>query len=586
MPSAPLTRPIDATLSVTKAARLLGVHPNTVRAWSDAGRLRYYRINPRGDRRYRLGDLQRFLAAAENSPELGPGIATATSPGGRRGAGSSANADRGIDGRPVPTDRERLRRRADLATITALARIAADPETVDEVLRQATLVIRERGAFRSVAIHELRADRLVPRATNPTGHGRHPDLPRAYGSMGAALARAASADPGPVAGDGFGGLGDGVGGIREVSIAIPGEDGPWGVLTIGADPDGDQTAIDPDLLIELAVATGVIVEAAERVDEVAHRLHRADALRRVASDIGSRLDLDRILSGLVDHAMVLFTAIARRCSCAARRTGQRGGQPWPVGALPDAVGRLPDAIPAVDGGGRATAALRNRLPRRSARQRRPGRSHPGGFRHALHGAPLRPHELLGLLNVYHDTPHDLDRATSSTRWPPSRPGGDRDQERPELREAGHLGRPAPVDPAARRAPRRLASVAEIGQRDRDRAPPAHRLPQRPGLPPPRRGPDPGRHAGPGRRVRRRDARAAGGQVRPGHHRLGRGAPARAEPAGRRGRPPGEHDRGDRRRPRRIDAPRADDSTRTRSSASSSSRSSASTSSPTTTFGSS
>ena len=61
-------RPADATLSVTKAARLLGVHPNTVRAWSDAGRLRYYRINPRGDRRYRMGDLQRFLAAAEHPP--------------------------------------------------------------------------------------------------------------------------------------------------------------------------------------------------------------------------------------------------------------------------------------------------------------------------------------------------------------------------------------------------------------------------------------------------------------------------------------------------------------------------------------
>ena len=66
------SRPIDATLSVTKAARLLGVHPNTIRAWSDAGRLRYYRINPRGDRRYRIGDLQRFLAAAESGkpPEI------------------------------------------------------------------------------------------------------------------------------------------------------------------------------------------------------------------------------------------------------------------------------------------------------------------------------------------------------------------------------------------------------------------------------------------------------------------------------------------------------------------------------------
>jgi excisionase family DNA binding protein len=55
-------RPLDATLSVTRAAEVLGVHANTVRAWSDAGRLRYYRINPRGDRRYRQGDLQRFLA--------------------------------------------------------------------------------------------------------------------------------------------------------------------------------------------------------------------------------------------------------------------------------------------------------------------------------------------------------------------------------------------------------------------------------------------------------------------------------------------------------------------------------------------
>ena len=75
-------RPTDATLSVTKAARLLGVHPNTVRAWSDAGRLRYYRINPRGDRRYRLGDLQRFLAAAEQGPDSaaadGPAWASST----------------------------------------------------------------------------------------------------------------------------------------------------------------------------------------------------------------------------------------------------------------------------------------------------------------------------------------------------------------------------------------------------------------------------------------------------------------------------------------------------------------------------
>ena len=62
-------RPIDATLTVSKAAQVLGVHPNTIRTWSDAGRLRHYRINGRGDRRFRLGDLNHFLAAAgEGSP--------------------------------------------------------------------------------------------------------------------------------------------------------------------------------------------------------------------------------------------------------------------------------------------------------------------------------------------------------------------------------------------------------------------------------------------------------------------------------------------------------------------------------------
>ena len=92
MPISIPPRPADATLSVTKAARLLGVHPNTIRAWSDAGRLRYYRINPRGDRRYRIGDLQRFLAAAETGAVDGaPPVATGTW-GGRRTVDPAAAA--------------------------------------------------------------------------------------------------------------------------------------------------------------------------------------------------------------------------------------------------------------------------------------------------------------------------------------------------------------------------------------------------------------------------------------------------------------------------------------------------------------
>lgn len=51
----------DVLLSVAQAALLLGVHPNTIRTWTDAGRLTAYRINARGDRRYRRGEVARLL---------------------------------------------------------------------------------------------------------------------------------------------------------------------------------------------------------------------------------------------------------------------------------------------------------------------------------------------------------------------------------------------------------------------------------------------------------------------------------------------------------------------------------------------
>lgn len=44
------------------AADYLGIHVNSLKRWSDAGLLAYYRINPRGDRRYDPADLDRFLA--------------------------------------------------------------------------------------------------------------------------------------------------------------------------------------------------------------------------------------------------------------------------------------------------------------------------------------------------------------------------------------------------------------------------------------------------------------------------------------------------------------------------------------------
>jgi len=48
--------------TVREVARLLHIHPNTLRRWSDKGRIRAYRISPRGDRRFRREDIARFLA--------------------------------------------------------------------------------------------------------------------------------------------------------------------------------------------------------------------------------------------------------------------------------------------------------------------------------------------------------------------------------------------------------------------------------------------------------------------------------------------------------------------------------------------
>lgn len=54
-------------LTTGEVASLLGVHPSTVRRWSDGKLLRGYRIGPRADRRYFWKDVEAFL---RERPEL------------------------------------------------------------------------------------------------------------------------------------------------------------------------------------------------------------------------------------------------------------------------------------------------------------------------------------------------------------------------------------------------------------------------------------------------------------------------------------------------------------------------------------
>jgi excisionase family DNA binding protein len=55
-------------LTTSDVARLLNVHINTVRRWSNQGTLKTYRIGARGDRRFRREDIASFL-----SPEASVG---------------------------------------------------------------------------------------------------------------------------------------------------------------------------------------------------------------------------------------------------------------------------------------------------------------------------------------------------------------------------------------------------------------------------------------------------------------------------------------------------------------------------------
>ena len=51
----------DALLTSSETAKLLNVHINTVRKWSNLGVIPSFRIGPRCDRRFRKKDLMTFL---------------------------------------------------------------------------------------------------------------------------------------------------------------------------------------------------------------------------------------------------------------------------------------------------------------------------------------------------------------------------------------------------------------------------------------------------------------------------------------------------------------------------------------------
>jgi len=52
---------MEELMRTSEAARMLNVHINTVRRWSNKGIIKSYRIGPRQDRRFRWDDVLQLL---------------------------------------------------------------------------------------------------------------------------------------------------------------------------------------------------------------------------------------------------------------------------------------------------------------------------------------------------------------------------------------------------------------------------------------------------------------------------------------------------------------------------------------------
>jgi excisionase family DNA binding protein len=65
------SKEIASLLTTSDVARLLNVHINTVRRWSNEGKLKAYRIGSRGDRRFQQEDVAVFLVQKSRSEKEG-----------------------------------------------------------------------------------------------------------------------------------------------------------------------------------------------------------------------------------------------------------------------------------------------------------------------------------------------------------------------------------------------------------------------------------------------------------------------------------------------------------------------------------
>lgn len=239
----------DSLLSVAQAAALLGVHPNTIRTWTDAGRLTAFRINARGDRRFRRRDVERLLvedgiAPMEVMPEV-PEVA-------------------------VP---DRV-----TATIARLAQKLAASQSPAGLARAAVEAVRSDLGAHAAAVYLAGDEGLVLAA-----HGGFDHAPPSHREAG----------------------GRGVsGGDRLLEAPITGSRSVLGLLVV--DAGGSR---DAELLVPAVAATaGATLQHLRLLARARRQLQRSRALRSVTKDLTSTLDLNSVLGDAVELTRSLFEA--------------------------------------------------------------------------------------------------------------------------------------------------------------------------------------------------------------------------------------------------------------------------------------
>jgi diguanylate cyclase (GGDEF)-like protein len=235
----------------------LGVHANTVRAWTDQGLLTCLRINARGDRRYRRQDINRFLDKA-----------------GKRELPQRA-ARRGDESARVT------------AVLDEVARLAAEAHDFERLLSDVAIVMCSVGGYQSAAlmgqggqveqlVGRIRADQRIFDQVVAGGRPITTGARRKDGSYRAAF-------------------------------PVPGQSGTSAAMLLSG-TSATRSADEDSLLRAVAAQLAIAARMRTRLVEASESQRRAELLMGISSDIGSQVDMERILSQLVDRATELFGA--------------------------------------------------------------------------------------------------------------------------------------------------------------------------------------------------------------------------------------------------------------------------------------